>query len=130
MFRIIAALLVFLASVVQCAAQGLPAPSYWQNQRGSIMKILALDPSTGNFSGIYINNAVGFRCQGTPYDLQGRARGPNVVFRVVWKNWAEDCKSTTVWYGRLVGTTLYTKWVLTRVGITKKLKGTDTFQRN
>src|SRR5262249_9229627 len=132
-YRIVSAVLFLLiASATHCLAQALPAPSVWQNQRGSVMKILALDPATGAFSGIYINNAVGFKCQGTPYAMWGGARGSRVVFNVIWKNNVEDCKSSTVWYGRTFYRTIQTNWVLTYVdqnGNIRKMRGSDTFQQ-
>ena len=111
---------------VAASAQALPVPSYWKNQRGSEMKIYSID-ADGNFRGVYINHAVGYRCQNSPYDVVGRASGSRVVFKVVWKNWIEDCKSSTVWRGRVSGATIATRWVLThQSGV---MRGTDVFQR-
>lgn len=128
MFRLISALLLLAAMSVSAFAQSIPAGSSWKNQRGSQMYVANTDIN-GNFSGTYINNAAGFQCQGTPYQLAGRAGGSHLTFVVVWKNFAADCHSKTVWRGRLIGTTtIQTHWVLTGPGI-PTLRGADTFQR-
>jgi len=77
MFRIITALFLLLASAAAASAQGL-FPSLWQSQRGALLKILAVDPATGNFTGVFVSGPAG-TCQGVPYDLVGRVRGPRVV---------------------------------------------------
>jgi hypothetical protein len=76
MFRIIAALFLLLASAAASSAQGL-FPSVWQSQRGALLKILAVDPATGNFTGVFISGPAG-TCPGVPYDLAGRVRGSRV----------------------------------------------------
>ena len=48
MCRIIAALLLPLASTATASAQGL-SPSVWQAQRGALLKVLRVD-AAGNFS--------------------------------------------------------------------------------
>jgi hypothetical protein len=79
MYRIIAALFLLLVSVAASLAQGLQ-PSVWQGQRGSVLKVLAVDPATGNFSGVFVSNPVG-PCPAVPYDVVGRMQGPRVVFQ-------------------------------------------------
>jgi hypothetical protein len=79
MYRIIAALFFLLASAAASSAQGL-FPSVWQSQRGALLKVLAVDPATGNFTGVFISGPAG-SCPGVPYDLAGRVRGPRVVFQ-------------------------------------------------
>lgn len=123
--RLVAGLFLLVVANVSAFAQGLPAPSYWKNQRGSEMKISAIDVR-GNFVGAYINHAAGFQCQNTPYDLRGRAFRGHIVFVVVWTNSVADCKSKTVWRGRVIGPTILTRWVLTGAGF-KPLRGTDIF---
>ncbi len=91
------------------------------------MKLHSLD-GNGTFKGVYINHAAGFQCQNIPYDLWGRVVGRHVKFVVVWTNWAADCKSKTVWRGRVTGRTITTRWVLTGYGF-KPLVGTDIFQQ-
>src|SRR5215475_10689098 len=97
MFRIIAALFLLLASVAAASAQGL-FPSIWQSERGALLKVLAVDPATGNFTGVFVSGPAG-SCQGVPYDLVGRVRGSRVVFQTS-RNWTTDCRATTVWSGR------------------------------
>ena len=111
MYRLVAALFLLTAATVSATAQNLPVPSYWLNHRGSEMKLYNID-AQGKFLGVFINHAAGFSCQNTPYDLEGRAWRNHVGFGVVWKNWVEDCKSMTVWHGRVSGHTIWTRWVL------------------
>jgi hypothetical protein len=122
MFRIIAALFLLLASAAAASAQGL-FPSVWQSQRGA--------PATGNFTGSFISGPAG-TCQGVPYDLVGRVRGPRVVFQTS-RNWTTDCRATTVWSGRFVSpTTLVTRGIATYVapnGRVARVRGTEVFQR-
>src|SRR5262249_14848304 len=102
MMRFIVSLAIAMCGLsTATSAQTLLVPSVWHNQRGSIMKITATDPSNGAFRGVYINNGDGFgvRCQHTPYDVVGRVRGNRVAFRVVWNNILEDCHAATVWSG-------------------------------
>src|SRR5215469_8933862 len=126
MVRFIGTLLIAIFALAGTAfAQNLPIPSVWENERGSIMKALDGHASNGDFHGTYINN-VGSRCRGTPYDLTGQVDGTRVVFTVVWKNSAEDCRSKTVWSGDIAGRTLATTWILTRED-GSVLRGSDTF---
>jgi hypothetical protein len=110
--RVAAGLLVLLSSVVQTMAQSLPAPSTWQNQRGSILTISTIDGS-GQFAGKYENRAAGFPCQDT-YDMEGAVTGSQVSFVVVWKNAnpKNNCNSVTAWRGTLAGNKLSTSWQL------------------
>ena len=130
MFRIITALFLLLASAAAASAQGL-FPSLWQSQRGALLKILAVDPATGNFTGVFVSGPAG-TCQGVPYDLVGRVRGPRVVFQTS-RNWTPDCRATTVWSGRFVSpTTVAARGITTYVGPNGRavrVRGTETFQR-
>jgi hypothetical protein len=130
MLRFIAFLIVGICMWANVAtAQVLPANSIWQNQRGSIMKVFYVNPSTGVFNGIYVNNAVGFQSRGSPFDLNGRAIATGALsFKVVWKNSWQDCHSETTWYGRMAGQKIYTDWVLKKDG-GGTLRGSDLFQR-
>jgi hypothetical protein len=129
MYRIIAALFFLLASAAASSAQGL-FPSVWQSQRGALLKVLAVDPATGNFTGVFISGPAG-SCPGVPYDLAGRVRGPRVVFQTS-RNWTPDCK-TTVWLGRFVSpTTVAARGIATYVapnGGVVRVRGTEIFQR-
>jgi hypothetical protein len=130
MYRLITALFVLVAITVSASAQSLPVPSYWLNQRSSEMKLYNID-AQGRFLGVFINHAAGFSCQNTPYDLEGRVWRDHVGFAVVWKNWVTDCKSMTVWHGRVSGHTIWTRWVLyVRKGnnAIPVLHGRDAFQ--
>jgi hypothetical protein len=132
MKRFVTALLFVFATSVSAFAQSLPIPSGWLNQRGSIMKLYAITPS-GDFTGVYFNNAAGFQCQygptnPVPYTVNGHASGNSVIFNVVWNNGIVNCNSKTVWFGTLQGRTLTTKWTLTGRGI-PPMHGTDIFQQ-
>jgi hypothetical protein len=130
MSRIVAALIFVIVTSSVALADGLPIPSYWLNQRGSEMKLFSSD-AQGNFGGVFINHAAGFACQNTPYDLGGHIWGDRVKFVVVWKNFAADCHSKTIWRGWLIGNTLHTRWVLISDnpdGTITKLHGFDVFQ--
>jgi hypothetical protein len=123
-------LLCFTASDV--FAQALPAPSSWQNQRRSVMSVVAVDPTTGAIKGQYTNNAAGFACQGVPFDLGGKTSGNKVTLIVVWKNATMSCDSITVWKGRVSGNKIRTRWELSYVngaGSIKELRGADAFER-
>jgi hypothetical protein len=123
MYRIIAALFLLVASVATSSAQTL-FPSVWQNQQGSLLKVLATDPS-GSFRGVFIN--YGPPCPGAVYDVAGGIRGPLIGFQA-WKSWSFDCKSVTVWRGRMVdATTFVATWTMTYGG--RRVRGTDTFRR-
>ncbi len=126
MRRTALAFVILVTASVTAFAQSLPSWSIWKNQRGSIMKVFAVAPDR-SFKGVYINNAPGFGCQGTPFDLTGRVSGSKVTFTVVWKNAWQDCKSKTVWYGVDLGITMPTKWTLTSAA--GKQKGFDQFTR-
>ena len=130
MYRLIATLFLLVASAATSSAQGL-FPSAWQGQRGSILKVLGVDPATGNFTGVFISNPAP-PCPAVPFDLAGRARGPRVAFQTS-RTWTADCRVTTVWSGRFVGpTTVATRWVATFVapnGRVVRTRGTEIFQR-
>jgi hypothetical protein len=130
MYRIVAAFFLLLVSVAGSLAQGLQ-PSVWQGQRGSVLKVLTVDPTTGNFAGVFLSNPVG-PCPAVPYDVVGHTQGPRVVFRTS-RNWTSDCRVTTVGSGRFVSpTTVATRWIATYVGPdgrVVRVRGTDVFQR-
>jgi len=124
MYRIIAAFFLLVASVATSSAQPALFPSVWQNQNGSILKVLATGPA-GNFNGVFIN--YGPPCPGAVYDVAGGIRGPLIQFQA-WKAWSFDCKSVTVWRGRMVNpTTVVVQWVMTYGG--RSVRGMDTFRR-
>src|SRR5215472_8104871 len=129
MFHIIAALFLLIASTAASWAQGL-SPSVWQSQGGAVLKVLAVDPATGNFTGVFVS--VPGTCPGVPYDLAGRVRAPRVAFQTS-RNWTTDCRATTVWYGRFVSpTTVVARGITTYVapdGRVARVRGTEVFQR-
>jgi hypothetical protein len=85
---------------------------------------LATGPA-GNFNGVFIN--YGPPCPGAVYDVAGGMRGPLIQFQA-WKAWSLDCKSVTVWRGRMINpTTVVVQWVMTYGG--RRVRGVDTFRR-
>ena len=131
MYRLIAAFFLLLASAATSSAQGLLLPSVWQTRQGALLNVLAFDPATGNFSGIFIGSPSS-RCPGVPYQLVGRIRGPRVVFRTS-RNWTSDCNVTTIWSGRFVSpTTVVARGKASFVGPSGRMarvRGTEVFQR-
>jgi hypothetical protein len=119
MRKLLLAFFVLLASQTFAAADPLPAPSFWQNQRGSTLQIF----SAGQVSGIFVNNAAGFQCKGIPYPVTGTSTASAVVFTVVFA----QCNSQTTWRGTVRGNTMPTSWVLTYPG--GKMRGKDLFTR-
>jgi hypothetical protein len=127
MKRVFLALIVLLGFQSLAAAQGLPAPSLWQNQRGSTLELLFVDPS-GSFQGQFINQAKGYQCKGIPYPAVGTTRAAAVVFSVTFV----QCSSHATWYGVVNGNTMRTNWVLLYAppnGPPQKSQGTDVFTR-
>jgi hypothetical protein len=53
-------------------AQSLTS-AVWHGQRGSLLKVLAVDPATGSFAGVFVSSPVG-PCPAVPYDVVGRIR--------------------------------------------------------
>jgi Avidin family len=130
MRRILALLFFFIPFSVQ--AQIAPF-STWVNTRGSTLTVWYVDPSSGAFSGTYVNNAQGFKCQGAPYEVKGVTLGPAVTFTVNWTGLAvPDCKSITIWRGKALGPTINTRWTLDYVGADgrfHRIRGVDIFTR-
>ncbi|WP_246649537.1 avidin/streptavidin family protein [Bradyrhizobium canariense] len=76
----------FLFLSGEVLAQGLPAPSYWKNERGS--ELFIWSASSGAIQGTFTNHAQGFACQGIPYPASGAVgqtacilwlRSPNAI---------------------------------------------------
>ena len=84
--------------------QFLSTATSWQNTSGSVVTFSfqpSSQPSTYIVTGHYVNNAAGYRCQGTPYPLSGiyYANTQTISFSVAWANSTEDCQSVTGWTG-------------------------------
>jgi hypothetical protein len=128
--RILAALLLLVASAATSSAQGI-LPSVWKGQQGAVLKVLRADPATGSFTGVFLSNPSG-PCPAVPYDVSGSMRAPRVAFQTS-RPWTTDCRVTAVWTGRYVSpTTIAAKWTATTVGPKGrpvKTRGTDVFQR-
>ena len=134
--RIIVMLVTTLALILvtsAASAQSIPPNSTWENQRGSLLKIVTIDSNTGALRGEYINQAAGFVCKGTPYDVIGWVEGDKIAFSVRWKNSSADCKSITSWTGYLEKGFLVTDWDLaytdSDLGHATLIRGSDTFQK-
>ena len=133
MYRVIAALFLLLASVASSSAQDL-SPSVWQGQRGSLLKVLAADAASGNFTGVFISSPGGLCPGDVHYQLAGQIRGPRVVFQTS-RSWIalSDCPVTTVGSGRFVSpTTVAIRWIATYTGPNGRpvrVRGEEIFQR-
>ncbi|MDA9409755.1 MULTISPECIES: avidin/streptavidin family protein [unclassified Bradyrhizobium] len=128
MKRLLAFLLIaqFFLVAAQAGAQGLPAPSYWKNERGS--ELFVWSANGGSIQGTFTNHAQGFACQGIPYPASGAARPTGLYFVVTFG----QCNSFTRWVGKINGLQMPTLWTLFYVdksGKPSKLKGADTFTR-
>jgi hypothetical protein len=73
MLRIIAALFLLLASAAAASAQVL-SPSVWQSQRGALLKVVAVDPATGNFHGSFCQRAGGHLSRSSLQSSRARSR--------------------------------------------------------
>jgi hypothetical protein len=125
--------LLFFVFIPFSAQAQITSLSTWVNTRGSSLTVWFVDPATGSFTGTYVNNAAGFDCKGAPYEVRGVSKGIAVTFNVNWKGFGvPDCKSTTVWRGQVMGSTMKTRWVLDYIGGDGKphrMFGSDMFSR-
>jgi hypothetical protein len=123
--------LLFLVLAPPLAQAQVTAPSTWVNDKGSVMSIQTLDTSSSKFAGTYVNKATGFYCQGQPYEMEGSFKANKVDFYVNWKSGtAPNCKTITIWNGRIAGNKITTRWKLYYVGTDwsfHKLTGRDVF---
>ena len=130
MNRIIAALLLVVASTVAASAQ-VVLPSVWQSQSGALLKVLYPAPVAGGFSGVFLSNPSA-PCPIVPYNMAGRVRGPWIAFQTS-RTWTQDCSVTAVWHGRFVSpTTFVARWTATSVGPNGRLirtHGREVFNR-
>jgi hypothetical protein len=126
------AFLFFVFVPFSADAQVIPF-STWVNSRGSTLTAWFVEPTTGSFTGTYVNNAAGFDCKSAPYEVRGVTQGTAVTFTVDWKGFGvPDCKSTTIWRGRAIGAAMRTQWVLDYIGRDGKphrMHGADIFTR-
>lgn len=129
--RLVLGLALIFAGCAVAAAQEMVTPSYWQNQRGSLLAITSV--SGTSFNGYYINRAAGFGCQNTQYPVVGYASGATVNFVVTWNNSSQNCLSVTAWKGTLNGATITSNWQLAagqpNTGTVTTTTGNDTFNR-
>ncbi|WP_091893964.1 avidin/streptavidin family protein [Bradyrhizobium sp. Rc2d] len=128
MKRLLGFLLIaqFCLLCAEARAQGLPAPSYWKNERGS--ELFVWSANSGSIQGTFTNHAQGFACQGIPYPASGAVRPTGLHFVVTFA----QCNSFTQWVGKVNGPHMPTSWTLFYVdknGKPSKLKGADIFTR-
>jgi hypothetical protein len=126
MFRLFTALFLLAAASVGAHAQSLQVPSYWQNQRGSELKLYSID-AQGKLTGVYVSHTGG--CQYAPFPLTGLVQGTHIRFVVVWANGVLNCNSRTLWHGHVIGKTMNTRWTLTGTGIPVPITGIDIFHQ-
>lgn len=127
-FAVATLLLIFAGTA---SAADLESLSGWQNQSGSTFSIDTYDPSSGLFSGSYINRAQGTGCQNTPYGVTGYILGNIISWSVRWQNAYQNCSSATGWTGYYANGVITTNWNLAyqTSGGYAIAKGTDTFTR-
>jgi hypothetical protein len=129
MYRVLTVLFLLVASTVASSAQGL-WPVIWQSQRGAILKMLWVDPPSGNFRGVFISSPGG-PCPGVPYDMAGRVRGSRIAFQTT-RRWTSDCRITATWSGRYNPATIVAHWSAVAVGPNGRrirMHGTEVFRR-
>ena len=130
---LLAALVPFIAPIDQAAAEPLPAPSSWINQRGSVLTIDAMD-NEGRLEGHFVNNEADTGCTGVPYALIGKLKDDRVTFAVTFADGdlSHNCLSVTVWKGSVTGSVFETTWALAYAnpdGNVEVISGADTFTR-
>lgn len=122
---IVAALFACLSWQV-AFAQSPPAPSRWKNDRGSILEITSVD-AQGAIKGQFTNNAAGYKCIGTPYDIVGHSLKTGFFFATTFP----PCYSFASWRGEVRGNSITMSYVLSWVdpedGVVATIGGIDTF---
>jgi hypothetical protein len=132
MYRFTVALALVIASATASSAQTW-RPTIWQSERGAIIKVLSIDPATGNFSGILISSPTG-ACPSVRYDMTGHVRAAQrrAVFTAS-NTWSSDCRGTVVWSARAIDPgTAAVKWVSKSAGPNGQVvtrRGTEIFKR-
>ena len=129
MKRLICCLLFVLALATAARADGLPEWSIWKNPRDSLLVISLVDTAAGTFSGTFINNAKGYKCQGLGVPIKGKVSGNSIAFVA---NFAPCANTITAWKGSLGDRTISTSWQLWSAddnGDFKELRNDDVFTR-
>ena len=86
------------------SSQGLPEPSLWKNEKGSLLLIAKVDTTKNTFSGTYVDyDKVHAACVGVPVEINGTVSGNNVS---IVGNFERCAQTITIWKGTLSGTTL------------------------
>ena len=129
MKRSVLCLLLALGLPAAASADGLPEWSIWKNPRDSLLVVSLVDAAAGTFSGTFINNAKGYKCQGFGVPIKGKINGDAIAFVA---NFAPCANSITAWKGSVSDKTIATKWQLWSAddnGDFKELKNDDVFTR-
>lgn len=111
----------------------------WTNQSGSVADISFSKTSVPDIyqvTGTFLNNASGFGCRGTPYQLVGSyyAGTQTISFTVAWSNSTANCQSVTGWTGYIdlsvSPLTMTTDWNLAHIFAAEHQisRGADIFQ--
>ena len=114
------------ASATDLAGQ---AVSVWQNQSGSTFSINAIDPTSGQLTGTYINRASGTGCQNTPFAATGYILNNVISWSVRWSNNYANCNSVTGWSGYYANGEITTDWNLAYSSGPGIQQGSDTFKQ-
>ena len=122
MRRLPLSLIVLVGLHATALADPLPAPSFWQNNRGSQLQIVSVN-ANGVVRGFFTNYAEGYHCKGIRYPAIGRTSPAVTIFTV---NFVK-CRSVTTWTGTVQGGFMPSAWVLRHNGQTQT--GSDFFYR-
>jgi len=129
MKRLVPGLLLALGLCTAASAEALPEWSIWKNPRDSLLIITTVDAGAGTFSGTFINNAKGYKCQGLGVPIKGKVSGTSIAFVA---NFAPCANTITAWKGSLGDRTISTSWQLWSAddnGDFKELRNDDVFTR-
>jgi hypothetical protein len=129
MKRFVGRLLLALGLSTAANAEGLPEWSIWKNPRDSMLIVTTVDAAAGTFTGTFINNAKGYKCQGFGVPIKGKISGDSIAFVA---NFAPCANTITAWKGSVSDKTIATKWQLWSAddnGDFKELKNDDVFTR-
>ena len=121
MKRLLVTIALALAFQGSASADLLPAPSTWQNQRGSTLQITSVNG--GVVRGFFTNQAPGYKCQGIRYPANGTTSMTTTTFRVNFT----ACQTVTTWLGTVAWYGFPTTWLLRHGGQTQT--GADFFYR-
>jgi len=125
-WRVLFVAILFGVGAAGQAAAGISGTSFWKNQRGSSLQLIA--DATGHIKGTF-TTAVGCGA-GKPRALIGTYNGSALSLTVNF----QECRSITAWNGHLMNQfkRIDTLWLLTLAGAPQwnsTVAGADSFRR-